>query len=77
MLDFSKGFKKEVGPNTRFRQFLQCDWMTFLWQILTLSGTGQDIFIPLSLLDQILSAEFFVKNFQTFLEVKKTSIGLF
>ena len=61
MLDFSKGFKKEVGPNTRFRQFLQCDWMTFLWQILTLSGTGQDIFIPLFLLDQILSAEFLSK----------------
>ena len=30
-------------------------------QGLTLSGTGQDIFIPLSLLDQILSADFFSK----------------
>ena len=29
-----------------------------------------DIFIPLFLLDQILSADFFSKNFQTFLEVK-------
>ena len=32
---------------------------------LALSGTGKDIFIPLSLSDQI-----FFKNFQTFLEVK-------
>ena len=32
--------------------------------LLTLSGTGQGIFTPLSLLDQILSADFFF-NFQT------------
>ena len=37
---------------------------------LTLSDMGQGIFIPLSLLDQILSADFFFKNFQTLLEVK-------
>ena len=37
---------------------------------LTLSGTGQGIFTPLSLLDQILSADFFFKNFQTLLEEK-------
>ena len=37
--------------------------------LLTLFGTGEDIFIPLSLLDQILSADFF-KNLQTFSEVK-------
>ena len=34
------------------------------------TGTGEVIFIPLSLLDQILSADFFFINFQTFLEVK-------
>ena len=32
-----------------------------VWPNLTLSGMGQDIFIPLSLLDQILSADFFSK----------------
>ena len=31
---------------------------------------GGDTFIPLSLLDQILSADFFSKRFQIFLEVK-------
>ena len=31
---------------------------------------GEDIFIPLSLLNQILSADFFFKYFQTLLEVK-------
>jgi hypothetical protein len=36
---------------------------------LTLSGTGQGIFIPLSLLDQIFSAEFFSKIL-TLLKVK-------
>ena len=30
--------------------------------LLTLFGTGEDIFIPLSLLDQILSADFFQKS---------------
>ena len=32
---------------------------------LTLFGTGQGIFIPLPLLDQILSADFFFKNVLT------------
>ena len=47
------------------------------WQILqnyndlTLIGMRGDTFISLSFLDQILSAELFIKNFQTFLEVKK------
>ena len=30
-------------------------------RILTLSGTGEGIFIPLSLLDQVLSVDFFSK----------------
>ena len=36
-------------------------WQVYLirFGVLTLSGAGQDIFIPLSLLDQILSAEIF------------------
>ena len=38
--------------------------------LLTLFGTGGDTFIPLSFLDQILSADFFFKNFQTFFELK-------
>ena len=38
--------------------------------VLTLSGTRKGIFTPLSLLDQILSADFFFKNSQTLLEVK-------
>ena len=33
--------------------------------LLTLFGTGEDIFIPLSLLDQILSADF-LKTFPNF-----------
>ena len=43
-----------------------------LGNYLTLFGTGreEDIFISLFLLDQILSADFFFKIFQTFLEVK-------
>ena len=44
---------------------------------LTLSGTGQDISILLSLLDQILSAEFFSKISKLFWRWKFTSIRLF
>ena len=37
---------------------------------LTLSGTGQGTFTLMSLIDQILSADFFFKNFQMCLDVK-------
>ena len=41
----------------------------YIFKPLTLFGTGEDIFIALSLLDQIFSADL-KKKFQTFLEVK-------
>ena len=44
---------------------------------LTLFGTGGDTFIPLSLLDQILSADFFQKRPNFFWRWKLKSIGLF
>ena len=37
---------------------------------LTLIGMSEGTFHPLSFLEKIFSAEFFIKNFQTFLEVK-------
>ena len=37
---------------------------------LTLSGTRKGTFTLISLIEQILSADFFFKNFQTLLEVK-------
>ena len=37
---------------------------------LTLFGMRGDTFISLSILDQILSANFFIKNLQTFWEVE-------
>ena len=37
---------------------------------LTLIGMRQGTFHPFSFLDHIFSADFFIKNFQTFLEVK-------
>ena len=46
--------------------------LPFVSDELTLFGTGGDTFIQLSFLDQI-----FFKNFQTFLEEKLTSLGLF
>ena len=44
---------------------------------LTLFCTGGDTFIPLSFLDQILSADFFSKIAKLFLRWKLTSNGLF
>ena len=43
----------------------------------SMSGMGQGTFTCMSLLDQILSAEFFSKNFKLFWRWKLRSIGLF
>ncbi len=53
------------------------DKIFFEKRALTLSGTGQDIFILLNLLDQILSADFFPKFSKHFWRWKLRSIELF
>ena len=58
----------EIFLRGRYVCPLFISWATF--DSLTLIGMRGDTFISLSFLDQILSVEFFIKNFQPILEVK-------